>query len=259
MNHLSARNAGLVLALNSCHEEGFTIHRRRIVPLLLVLLIAAASSRAMAAPRITVSIYAPLQKGAPVHIVGFDYGEEKVRVVLSNVSDKPVADVVVVGQLVAPPGCAVEPRRVIDIGGTYVGHPLQIGPRGRVVTSPDNSPFGPGDLIIDARHFGYGHAHVQVGVLEVDFADGTKWIWKPDLTRDEILSSLFDPSLLDADARTCTDAAAVTQALAALDGQLVFDRKLAKPSYASGEGAGAPPQLLFSCDLEGSKAVCPSP
>ena len=223
------------------------IQRRRIVPLLLVLLITA-SSNAIAAPRITISIYAPLQKDAPVDIVGFDYGQEAVQVSLSNVSDKLVADVRIVGVLVAPAGCAAEPRRVSDIGGyTYVGHPLQISPRGRAVTSLENSPFNPGDLVVTARHFGYGSLHVQVGVLEVDFADGTKWIWKPDLPRDEVLSSLFDPSLVNTDTRACVGAAAVTQALDGLDGRVVFDRKLAKPSCAGGEGVTVPPQVLFTC------------
>jgi hypothetical protein len=110
-----------------------------------------------------------------VRIVGFDYGQEAVQVSLSNASDKLVADVRIVGVIIAPPGCAAEPRHVSDIGGyTCVDHPLQIRPRGRAVTSLENSPFNPGDLVVTAQHFEYVSLHVQVGVLEVDFADGTK-------------------------------------------------------------------------------------
>jgi hypothetical protein len=251
--------SGGCASTDGCHEERLTIHRGSIVPLLLVLLIAATPSNAIAAPRITISIYAPLQKGAPVHIVGLDYGEEKVRIVLTNVSDKAVADVVVVGQMVALPGCAAEPGHVIDIGGTYVDHPLQIAPHGRVVTSPDNSPFGPGDLIVDTRQFDYRYAHVQVVVLEVDFADGTKWRWKSGRSRDEVYPPVLDEALLDADAGKCPDAAAVAQALGTFGGEMGYDRKMEKPSYTGDEGADVPPHLLFSCRLEGTKAICPSP
>jgi hypothetical protein len=106
-------------------------------------------------------------------------------------------------------------------------------------------------LITNAKRLEAASLHFQVLVVEVDFADGTKWRQHEELTRIPI-----DSSLVDEDAGKCSDLATVVRSLRAIDG-FTLGRGVEKPSYEQDEAAGSPPHLIFGCRIEGSKAVCP--
>lgn len=218
---------------------------------LLVSLAIGLSPNAVAAPVISIFIYAPVQEDSPLHVVGFQYDEGFIKLALLNVSGKSIASVAIIGMAQAPPGCAAEPRRVVGIGGGSV-EPLRIAPHERVVTSRGSyAGLSAGVLVFEARRWEAASLQLQVGVFEVDFEDGTRWRPHRELTR-----APFDPSLVDADAGKCPDAAAVWRAWSTADG-VKFDHQVEKPSYGDDDESGHLPRLHFSCSLEGSHAVCP--
>jgi len=223
--------------------------RVSVVTFVLALIMAGVSSSAQVAPVINISIYAPIQADSPVHIVGFHYDEGSLELALSNGSDKAVAGIAVVGLEVVPPGCAVEPGKLINVGGSVEAVPID--PHERVVQSRDNSHLPAALLVLEAKRLDAASLEFQVGVVEVDFADGTKWTRRPRY----LYRTPFDTSLANADSGICSDAATITKALKIVDG-VGFDRGIEKPSYKN-DGGSAPPRLLFSCRLENSKAICP--
>jgi hypothetical protein len=222
----------------------------RTFAFLLASLLVGVSPKAVAAPAISIFIYAPVQADSPLHVVGFQYDEGFIKLALLNASDKSIVGVEIIGLEQAPPGCAPEPRRVVDIGASV--EPLRIAPHERVVTSGrgDHPGLSAGNLVLEAQHWEAASLQLQVGVWEVDFADGTKWRPQRELPR-----APFDPSLVEADAGKCPGGvAATTKALTAVVG-VKFDHSVERPS--TGGENGTLPRLVFSCSLEGSKAVCP--
>jgi hypothetical protein len=84
---------------------------------------------------------------------------------------------------------------------------VQIGPRGSGEASGVDSEVQ-ANYVFLARGLKAAYLHVQVGVAEVDFADGTKW--RP---QTELRPTLLDPSLVAADEGKCPDVAGVIEAL----------------------------------------------
>jgi hypothetical protein len=218
-----------------------------ICPAFLVFL-AIGALPSLDAPVVRVSIFAPIQADSPLRVVGLHYTERYLRLTLLNSSDKPITGVAIVGLEVVPHGCAVGPTRLIDVGG-YV-KPLRIAPHERVLTPKDNPLLPAGMLVFDAQRWGAASLHLQVGIVEVDFADGTKW--RP---HEELPRTPFDSSLVDADAGKCPDVAVVTKALRAVD-DVRFGRGIQNPLKGDDDWASTPARLSFSCSLEGSKALC---
>lgn len=227
------------------------MHRVTVFASFLVALFIGAPPNSAAAPMVSISVNAPVQNDSPVHIVGLRYDEGFIELTLSNASEESVLGIAILGVQGAPPGCAAEPRRFVDSGGSAVS--LPIGPHKRVVISRLNNVIpGASVLVLDARHLAAASLQFQVGVVEVDFANGTKWTRRPRY----LYRTPFDSALLNSDAGKCPDAPVVTRRLARIDG-VRFDRGVTAPSsQGDGEG-GVQPRLFFSCSLEGSKALCP--
>lgn len=176
--------------------------------------------------------------------------------VVSNASGKHIVGVAILGVAGVPRGCKVNEHGYLGVGGSVL--PLTIRPHESTLTYVNSSPFNTASLVMAAKHSGAGgFLHVQVGIVEADFADGTKWIWKPNLRREEVFGALFDPSLLDADRQMCPDISTMSKALKEFNGRVRYDPRLASPSSAGGDGATGLPQVLFSCTFDGSEAVCP--
>ena len=224
-----------------------------------IFLVAVASGVSprldAAATSLSISIVAPMQDDSPVHVVGLRYQEGHVTVALLNASDKPIRAVAIVGLAIVPPKCASGPTSLVDVGGYLT--PLRIESHEKVFMLPSADPVFPiGVLVSEARRLGAAVLHFQVGVVEVDFADGTKW--RP---HEELPRAPFDSSLASADNGMCIDSAAVTaitKALEMTDG-VRFDSTVEKPSYEENDRGSATPRLDFRCRLEKSKAVCPLP
>ena len=230
---------------------------RRTFALFLCLCWGFRASAGAVSPVITISVYAPEQAESPLHILRIKYNVDGLQMLVSNASGKQVVGVAILGVTGVPRGCQVDEHALIGIGGSVL--PLTIRPRESALAEGNSSPSGPAGLVLDAKHSGAdGFLHVQVGVVEVDFADGTKWILKPNLRREEVFGALFDPSLVDADGRTCPDLARTSKALEEFNGRIRFDSRLAATqSSAGGDSATGLPQVRFSCTFNGSEAVCP--
>jgi len=108
------------------------MYRLGIFSFLLISLVFVSSANAVAAPMISISVYATVLEDSPLHIVGLHYGEHGVQFVLSNASDKTVVRTVLVAVQVAPHGCAPN-KDGMTIGSQYL-HQLLIGPHEKAVT-----------------------------------------------------------------------------------------------------------------------------
>lgn len=209
---------------------------------------------ASGAPSLSVSLYAPEQKTSPLRITKFEYNVDSVQVVLVNVSDKPVVSVAVIGLMSLPPECTES--RQSGVTGTIGGviHPLLIPPGRDGITSRKNSPFNPANLVMSAKHFAAGGSlQVQVGVVEVEFADGTKW-----RLPNESLRRPLDESLASANAAKCPDAAKTSEMISLIH-QVRFNSSVhvVTPEDEGATSSTSIPQLLFSCVLHDSRAECP--
>jgi hypothetical protein len=233
-------------------------------------------------PKLTVALYAPLQKESPVHIEGFEHSQSEIQFVLSSTSDKSVVGVVIDRVDISPVGC-VELKNEMDRGIrglSGASFELRIVPHGKAVASragifrvedippqgvpyphltgvtPRNAsnPHYPKSVVLNAREAGAAIMQAQFGVTGIFFDDGTTWPapinlgYRPDP---------FDSHLVQSEAGKCTDVAAIAKALESVQ-EVVFERQV--PTVPSkGDDAVAVPHLRFSCSLEGPKAVCRLP
>lgn len=228
-----------------------------VLALFMMPLFGDVTSNSEGGPVLTFAIYAPTQKSPPLHIVGFEYNEDAVKLRLTNDSDKPVIGATIVGFLVVPPACAAAAHREKGLGTVRSAlRSLYIGPHQTAVTHR-NSSLNPGDLVVSARNLkAGGYLQVQTGVVEVDFADGTAW-----KALDFMPDTPFDSSLVDADSEVkCSDISRVLKALPAVY-RIEFSSRSqhGRSNLATQEKIGSTmPRVIFTCTLEGSKAICPS-
>lgn len=225
------------------------MHRLGILGFLLSPLVIGTFPSVASAPEVGFSFYAPIQKDSPVHIVGLRYDDPTVVIDLENISDVLVDGVGIFAVAIAPRGCGVEPRKTLGVADTQV-RPVRIGPRGTGEASGNDSTLDSGGLVFSARYLKAAYLHVQVGVAEVDFSDGTKW--RPQIEPGQ---TLFDASLLAADDGKCPDVAGVADALKSIH-VVQADHRVDGPSYGD-PTEGTPAPLHFSCRLEGSNGYCP--
>src|SRR5215469_10725996 len=79
---------------------------RTIPPVLLVVVMISIFAMAQSTvPSLTISIYAPKEKDAPLRITGFQYHEGSIGLTIYNQSDKTVTSFAIAALLSAPPGC----------------------------------------------------------------------------------------------------------------------------------------------------------
>jgi hypothetical protein len=220
----------------------------------LAVRICVGAAPTTSPPRVKISIYAPKQKNSPLRITGFRYNDSAIQVVLSNDSNKVVTSFIVVGTLSVPPGCSPTTPQPGETGGGL--QDLRIGSKETRTTTKDQSPFSPSSLVIGSKEWQTAYLHVQAGVVEVDFADGTKWRPYEGLPVDP-----FDRSLDEADAGACShsDSSSIVEALGRVS-KVGFESRT-KPVEQdvpkSAEGSAAVPYLVFSCSLNDSMAACP--
>lgn len=226
------------------------MYRVGILGFLLAPLVIGASPNATSAPTVEFSFYAPMQKESPVHIVGLFYDYPTVKINLRNASDVPVEGIGIFAVAIAPRGCGAEPRKALGVADPQV-RPVRIGPRDTGEASGSDSTLGPGVLVLAAAtHLKAAYLHVQVGVAEVDFADGTRWTLQTDLRK-----TLLDASLVTADDGKCHDVPAVAEALKSIR-VVQADNRVDGPLYGD-PAERTPAPLYFACRLKGSIAYCP--
>jgi len=225
------------------------MHRSGILGFLLSPLVVGAFPNDAAAPVMACHIYAPLQKDSPVHIVGLRYDYPSIELNLENDSDVPVDGIGIFAVAIAPSGCGAEPRKTMGVADTQV-RPVRIGPRGTAAALGNDSMLHIGLVVPVGIDLNASYLHVQVGVAEVDFSDGTKW-----KLQTELRQTLLDASLVHADDGKCPDVGGTTEALKSIH-VLRPNRGVPGPSYGDPIG-GSPAPLYFGCRLEGSNAYCP--
>jgi hypothetical protein len=228
------------------------MNQHRIFAFLLAPLVLAASPAPPALPALRISFFAPAQKDSPLRIVGLSYNEYGMQLRLSNTSDMPIVGALIDAVGIAPAGCSPGPEwpeKGVNSPSSF--YELRLGAHASTETL-QNGPFGFGALAEGARHLKAAYLQYQVGVVEVDFADSTKWSPHHGLTRTP-----FDASLVDSEAGSCPDAAAVIEALAGIN-HIDVDGGLKKTSYPDEGDGSEPPRLHYICRLEEAKVVCPS-
>jgi hypothetical protein len=226
--------------------------RLPVLAFLLAPLVLAASPAPPAAHTLRISFYAPVQKDSPLHIIGLQYDEHGVQLRLSSPSNLKIVGALIEAVGVAPAGCSVGPEWPEEgVNNPSYFYDLHLEAHSAVETF-QNGPFGFGALAEGARHLRAAYLQYQAGVVEVDFADGTKWSPHHGLTRTQL-----DPALLDSEAGSCPDAAAVIEALGTMN-HIDVDGGLKKASYPDESDGSEPPRLHYSCRPEDTKVVCPS-
>src|SRR5271167_3167452 len=86
-------------------KGGAFMYRLGILGFLLSPLVVGAFPNAATAPVVAFSIYAPVQKDSPVHIVGLRYDYPTVEIDLENASDVSVDGIGIFAMAIAPRGC----------------------------------------------------------------------------------------------------------------------------------------------------------
>jgi len=225
--------------------------RLSVLALFLAALVAGATS---GAPIFRIFVYAPAQDGSPLHTAALQYDEGGfIRLTLVNESDKSIAKVAIAGAEVTTAGCGAKLRTRLYVGGSVEA--LPIPPHATVVTPPRGyaPSFHTPVFITNAKRLEAASIHVQIVVMEVDFADGTSW-----KSEERLPHTPFDSSLAAADAGKCEDAETVGKALSTVE-EFGFSPRIDKPTTGGKEGTSSPPHLFFSCSIVGTKAVCPTP
>ena len=249
--------------LTAAPSSNSNVFRFPVAPLLAV---GQAAPDSGAAPAVHFSLYAPVQKEPPVHIVGFWNDRSVVQFVLSNESTKPVILVKIDDVDIAPLGCGAVPWTATDerlSGFSNGGFPVRIAPHSRAVTSGVGfsrtaTPHYPRLVFGVAQHSGAAYLQSQFGVTAVYFEDGSTWPadWSSD-GHPPNHQNAFDLSLAESEAGKCTNVATVANALQSVK-EVVFGPESPSVSSKADDDAG-PPHLRFSCSLEGPRAVCRMP
>ena len=154
---------------------------------------------------------------------------------------------------VAQLGCGAHPKTRLYVGGSVQEMPIP--PHATIVTPPrGNAPNFPATAFItNAQLLKAASVHIQIVVMEVDFADGTSW-----KSEERLPHTPFDSSLAAADTGKCEDAETVEKALSTVE-EFESSPRIDKPTTGGKEGTSSPPHLFFSCSIVGTKAVCPTP
>src|SRR5215469_5928320 len=148
-------------------------------------------------PNVAISVWAVSQPEAPLQVTGFQKSSIPTRgieILLRNVTDQPVKAFRIIAKLQAacPSGGEAE------VWGFGSALERKLVPPGASTQAQEQ--------VADATVIGFtkrlktSFLHVQVGVLEVELADGT--VWKNKFPPG---SQLFDPALPQSDANRCSE------------------------------------------------------
>lgn len=189
---------------------------------------------------------------SPVQITGLQtdsHPNNGPTVVLKNVSNKTINSIELAVAQAVPNGCmspdlAAETDSPPVLG--YVGfHPEQISlaPTEQVISGEQH--LGPGLLAWHALDANARFMQAQIGVVEVQFADGTSWSHSPQ--RDIV----FSRTLLQADEPSCADLRAQAASLEHIK------RVRLKSQFGSHESDPAALGYSFTCTVSENDLLCP--
>jgi len=228
---------------------------------LVVAMISIFAAAQSTVPTLTVSIYAPKEKDAPVRITSFQYREASVGLRIYNQSDTTVTSFAIAALLSAPPGCASD---LSSRGKEYALSPqiaLTIPPHetGTLWKPPQGLPFDPAHLVIGDQTAKYAYLHIQAAIYAVHFSDGRVWS-PPKETTNENRVAILDSQLAHRDSQACAHLD-INTILKNLEGvsKVRFSNHLhVSENVAERAGSEAKvPHLVFRCVLENDSATCP--
>lgn len=218
-------------------------NRTGLIPIVAGILIVLHASAATD-PQIGISVWAASQPTAPLQVVGFEKSSvfaRGVEVRLRNVSEKAINSFRVQGAFRA----ACPSSGNAETWGNGSALQKEVVLPGAFVQAEEQ--VAGTSVIAMARELKASFVHVQVGVLEVDFADGT--VWK---NRFPAGSQLFNPELVESDAQRCLQ----WPTPSAIE-QLKRDVMIAKDP-SSGVLELRSNGYFMSCSIRDGKAFCPT-
>jgi hypothetical protein len=214
-----------------------------LMPALLVGLAIGATSQAK--PSVAISVWAVKQPDAPLQVTGFQRSAVSTRgveVLLRNVTERPIRAFRIIAEIRA--ACPESGESEVWGRGSALDKKL-VAPG----TSVEAAEQVADATVIDfARRLKTSYLHVQVGVLEVQFADGTVWTNKSPAG-----NQLFDPALVHLDAKRCSQWPTPGSEL----DQLKADATIVRDPSA-GVMELRTDGYFMTCQLRDGKAFCPS-
>jgi hypothetical protein len=220
---------------------------RRLVVLAVSVIGLAVGYPAQPEPTIGISVYAASQPDAPLQVQGFQETSKPylhMKIVVRNVTDKPITAF----QLAAAmrTDCSVNP----DNPTSYLGlrfEPNGVAPHSTAESKESLVNLAPLVVLAGEKDAKAGYLHVQVGVIEVRFVDGTSW-----KNKFSDASGLFDPPLLQSDFRRCADWPTPASVLEQ------FKKRGVTASPSSGSIQMRPNGYFVTCTIKENTASCPT-
>jgi hypothetical protein len=170
-----------------------------------LLLMLACAATVHASGKVAISTMPVIQQDAPAQILSVQKTLENqvAGIVLKNTSDRPISSVQIGWAVDVPAGCASVPV------GTQVDRrtsPVAIAPNA-TATLKDLGPYT-NDVVEKAHSENASLISVEVAVIGVDFADGTRW------TSSLPLDQTFDKAQVDYLSHRCSNGKLVANATA---------------------------------------------
>jgi hypothetical protein len=215
------------------------------------------------APTVTISVYAPVQKGSPLRIVALHYADDGIGVTLQNDSEKTVVGFSLGDALGAATECSApqdfgSTRKRMSLLGGKGENLLRILPHA-TATLLEDSPVDPVAVVFAAKDLRTAYLQVQLVLGGVRFEDNTTWVYHEPAITEANPQALPEPGLLSRDKSACskTDASAVWDALEKVTKVGFNDRVRPISDPVAKLGSVTSPKLVFDCLLDGELAMCP--
>lgn len=236
----------------------------RTIPrvLLVVAMISIFAMAQSTVPNLTISIYAPREKNAPLRITGFQYRDGSIGLTIHNQSDKTVTSFAVAALLSAPPGCT-SPSPVDKSSQNSILTPqvvLTISPHASATLSTlQNLPFDPPSLVTGAQRAKYAYLHVQAAIGAVHFSDGSVWRLAAENTAGNHVP-ILNPELAIRDSHACAhlDLSGILNNLEKVSKVGFSTHTKVAENVTEQDGAElSVPHLVLHCSLDNDSAICP--
>jgi hypothetical protein len=245
----------------------------RLLSLVAITVAFSAVGSAQTPVKSVVSFLAVTQSDSPVRVLGVERptGASSPMVTVENASPKPVKAVRVALAIVAPRGCSPEKHPAVIVVSNSGPDSLdysngEIAPQQRAVLRGVDivgSAFGA------AAQLKSRYLQVQLGVVAVQFADGTSWRWRDQ--PEQRTPDVFSPEQLEADSGECSQWPWIPNALDNVQGKVTIgwagagqnglhvdseSERHPKPDPAS---RVLPTRYSVSCETKETGAYCELP
>jgi len=242
-------------------RKGVAMSRAIPFACLAAVVISSFAPAQSTIPSLTISIYAPKEKNAPLRITGFQYREGSVGLSIYNQSDGIVTSFAVSALLSAPPGCTsdLSSKGKDSVLNPQIVRTIRPHETATLWKLLEGLPFDPSDLVMGDQTTKYGYLHVQAAIYAVNFSDGR--VWNPiQENTDENRAAILDPQLAIRDSPECAhlDIGSILNNLGKVS-KVRFSSHLHVSENVTERAGPDPrvPHLVFRCLLQDDSAICP--